>query len=138
MEFAGLYGPLRHAHIGLVTLSVALFAARGLGVLAGARWPLASWARHGSAAIDSLLLAAGASLWAGLGLNPLLHPWLGVKLLLLPLYVVLGSLALKRARTPAARAACFLLALAVVAAMAGIARTHDPWGGLALLAGYSP
>lgn len=138
MAFADWYAPLRQAHIGLVVLSVTLFALRGLGVLAGARWPLAAWARRGSAGIDTLLLAAGATLWAGLGLNPWIQTWLGVKLLLLPVYIVLGSLALRRARTPALRAICFVGALAVVSAMAGIARSHDPGAGIVGVSGKSP
>ena len=57
------------------------------------------------------------------------------KLLLLPLYVVLGSFALKRGRTPRARLACFLAALAVFACMLAIARAHHPLGPIRLLAG---
>ena len=57
-----------------------------------------------------------------------LRPWLSVKLGLLVVYVVLGSLALKRARTPRARAAFYAAALATFAFMYFVARAHHPLG----------
>jgi uncharacterized membrane protein SirB2 len=125
------YLPLRHAHLTLVSLSLALFAARGLGVLARQAWPLGRAPRLGSMAIDTLLLISGALLWHLLGLNPAVQTWLGVKLSLLLVYIVLGSIALRRGRTPAVRALAYAGALLTVAAMVGIARAHHPAGWFA-------
>lgn len=131
MDLIAAYGPVKHAHVALVGLSVSLFAARGVGVLAGAAWPLRALPRVGNVAIDTLLLTTGALLWAMLGLNPLQQTWLGVKLGLLFVYIALGSLALKRARTPGGRLVAFVAALATVAFMASIALAHDPRGWFA-------
>jgi uncharacterized membrane protein SirB2 len=131
MDLIDAYGPIKHAHVSLVAISVGLFAARGVGVLAGALWPMHALPRVGSVAIDTLLLTTGALLWAMLGLHPLQQTWLGVKLALLLVYIVLGSVALKRARTPVGRIAAFAAALATVAFMAGIALAHDPRGWFA-------
>jgi uncharacterized membrane protein SirB2 len=120
--------PIRQAHLALVVLSGLLFALRGAGVLAGARWPLHKALRVGSVVIDTLLLLAGATLWALLQLNPLREHWLGVKLVLLVLYIVLGSWALKRAGSTAARAAFFIAALTVFATMLSIGWTRHPLG----------
>src|SRR3990167_4387512 len=60
---AAIYPWLLPAHIGLVSTSVALFTARGLGVLAGQGWPMAGWGRGLAPVVDSLLLVAGGSLW---------------------------------------------------------------------------
>lgn len=128
---AAIYPWLRPLHIALVTLSVALFALRGLGVLAGQAWPMAGWARGLAPVVDSLLLLAGGTLWWLLQLNPTQDRWLLVKLVLLVVYIVLGTLALKRAPTRGAQALCFVAALAVVAFMAGIARAHHPLAWLA-------
>ena len=84
-----------------------------------------SW-RYLSVAIDVPLLLAGASLWVLLGYHPLQQTWLGVKLVLLVVYIVLGSFALKRGRTRGQRLAFFIAALAVVLSMAGIALTRSP------------
>jgi uncharacterized membrane protein SirB2 len=122
------YTELRALHIGCVVASATLFALRALSRLAGALWPLARPARVASWVIDSALLLAGALLWAALQLHPLQQPWLGTKLLLLPVYVALGTMALRRARTPAARLGWTLAALACLALMATVARAHDPAG----------
>lgn len=128
MDLGTIYLPLKHTHVTLVTLSLSFFAVRGFGVLAGGRWPLRPVLRRATMAIDTLLLASGAGLWALLGLNPVQQTWLGTKLLLLLLYIVLGTLALKRGRNARVRAAAFVAALACAGAMVGIALAHHPLG----------
>ena len=44
------------------------------------------------------------------------------------MYIVLGTLALKRGRTKGARAVFGLLAIIVFAFIASVARTHNPLG----------
>ena len=127
------YGLARLVHLGAVGLSVTLFTARGLGVLSHAAWPMQARWRRLSVTIDGVLLLGGISLWRLVPHNPLQEPWLAAKLLLLPVYVVLGSLALKRARTARGRGLCLLAALACVATLASMARTRQPWGWLSWL-----
>ena len=127
-EFAVWYLPLKSAHVGLVLASGVLFALRGALVLAGQNWAMAKPWRIFSYGIDTLLLAAGVTLWGGLSLDPISTPWLGAKLLLLVLYIVLGSLALKRARAAAARRASYTGALMVYLFMASVALSHHPLG----------
>lgn len=122
------YPTLRSAHITLVGCSIALFTLRALAVLAGARWPLTPLPRVAAVLIDTALLSAGVLLWIALGLHPLRDTWLGVKLLLLVLYVMLGSWALRRAPTRAAKALCLLAALGVAGTMVSVAVTHHPLG----------
>lgn len=135
--FGAAYPGLRHVHIGLVLTSGALFTLRWLATLAGARWPMAAHWRHTSMVVDTLLLVAGAALWAGLGLNPLVQHWLGAKLALLVVYIVLGTFALKRARGWLARALCGTAALAVLVTMFTIARHHDPAGWVRDVIGHA-
>ena len=82
-DFAAWYPQLKAAHIGLVMASGLLFALRGALVLAGQGWAMARPWRMLSYGIDTALLAAGVTLWAGLSLNPVSSHWLGAKLLLL-------------------------------------------------------
>ena len=126
------YPLVKSAHVALVLASGALFAARGLAVLRGAAWPMLRPVRLTSQVVDTSLLLAGVTLLAMLSLNPAKTPWLAAKLALLPLYIVLGSLALKRARS--ARAAWFAAAIGCFVLMFSIARTHDPRGLFSLLA----
>lgn len=123
------YPQIRHTHIGLVAASGSLFALRGVAHLAGARWPMRGAVRAAAVAIDTLLLGAGATLWALLQLDPLARDhWLAAKLGLLVVYVVLGTLALKRARRPAQRLAFLLAALLVFGTMVSMAVTRHPLG----------
>ena len=115
-------------HLGFVVASVTLFAARGFGVLTGQAWPMRQAWRSLSVWIDVGLLSAGATLWYLLQFNPWHDHWLAAKLLLLLIYIVLGSYALKRAPTRAAKAAFFVSALSCVAFMASIALSHNPRG----------
>ena len=74
-------------------------------VLAHQDWAMRTSWRRLSYGIDTLLLTAGITLWSLLGLNPVGNsPWLGTKLVLLLVYIVLGSVALKRGRSDGASA----------------------------------
>lgn len=125
---ARVYPLALYAHIGFVIGSVTLFAVRGLGVLAGQAWPKRPVWRSVSVWVDVALLSAGSTLWYLLQFNPWHDYWLGAKLVLLLVYIGLGSCALKRAPTRATKAAFFYAALSCVASMASIALRHNPLG----------
>src|SRR3954453_5840133 len=118
------YGEIKWVHIAAVICSGTLFALRGAGVLAGARWPLWAPLRYLTYAIDTVLLTAALMLVTILHQYPFVNAWLTVKVLLLVVYIVLGSLALKRARTRAARAGFYAAALAVFLFIVSVARAH--------------
>lgn len=127
---AEFYPLIKATHVGFVLLSGGLFVGRGVGVLLGAAAPMAPWVQRASQMIDTALLAAALLLLATLRLNPFATPWLLVKLLLLVAYIVLGTLALRRAPTRRGKLTAFLAALLCFAMMLAIARTHDPLGFL--------
>jgi uncharacterized membrane protein SirB2 len=128
------YLQIKWVHIAAVIASGSLFALRGLLLQLGAggfamAWPL----RFLSYAIDTVLLTAALMLFTLLPHAMFANGWLATKLLLLPVYVVLGSFALKRGRTPRVRTASWCAALFVYATMVGIARAHHPLGWMHLL-----
>jgi uncharacterized membrane protein SirB2 len=127
------YPQIRLLHITCVVLSGALFFVRGTGVLAGARWPMRLSVRLASYSIDTVLLTAALMLVTMLPGAVFANGWLTMKLVLLVVYVVLGSLALKRAHTPRARRLCFISAAATYLFMFSIARAHDPLGVLRMV-----
>ena len=56
--------------------------------------------------------------------------WLTAKIVLLVVYIGLGTFALKRARTTRGRAIFYVAALTVFAFIISIARAHHPLGAL--------
>src|SRR5678815_5745879 len=107
------YPQIRLVHIICVIASGSLFALRGTAQLAGAGWSMAAPLRYLSYTIDTVLLTAALMLVTTLRQYPFVHGWLTTKVLLLVVYVVLGSFALKRGATPAVRQGCFFAALAL-------------------------
>lgn len=122
------YPQIKWVHVAAVIASGVLFFVRGLALNLGARWTMAAPLRYLSYTIDTTLLTAALMLATILHQVPFVDAWLTVKVLLLAVYIVLGSLALKRARTPRARLGCFLAAIAVYLFIASVARAHNPWG----------
>jgi uncharacterized membrane protein SirB2 len=125
------YPQIKAVHVACVLFSGALFALRGLLVQAG-HAGAAHWAplRYLSYTVDTTLLTAALMLLTLLPGAYFANGWLTVKLVLVVGYVVLGSLALKRARTPGARRLFLATALAVYVVIIGIARAHHPLGWL--------
>jgi uncharacterized membrane protein SirB2 len=125
------YPQIKAVHILCVLLSGSLFALRGTLVLAG-RNSAAQWApvRYLGYSIDTILLTAALMLLTILPGAMFANGWLTTKLVLLVVYVVLATLALKRANGRRARAVCFALALATYLFMLGVARMHHPLGWL--------
>ncbi|MDE2614126.1 MAG: SirB2 family protein [Burkholderiales bacterium] len=128
------YQAVKNAHVTFVSISVALFVARGVAVQMRSRWPMRAAVRRVSVVIDTLLISAGGLLWWMLSLNPLRERWLGAKLLLVVVYIVIGSFALKRAPTLGAKAGAFVASIVCVALVAVIALTHGSMDLAALLA----
>ena len=124
------YWQIKWVHIAAVIASGMLFLLRGIAVQAGAGWAMAAPWRYLSYTIDTVLLTAALMLVTILHQYPFVQAWLTVKVCLLVVYVVLGSYALKRGRTPRMRLICFVAALAVYAFIISVAIEHHPLGVL--------
>ena len=128
------YAQIKALHVAAVLLSGALFLTRGILVQAGRpRLAMSPALRYASYTTDTVLLVAALMLVTILPGAVFANHWLTVKIVLLVVYVALGTLALKRAATRRERALCFMAALAVYVTMLGIARAHHPLGWLANL-----
>ena len=118
---------LKFLHITAVTLSLCGFALRGLAMLARSSLLEHRAVRVVPHIVDTVLLLSGVALAVSWHIDPMEQPWLAAKLLALPVYVVLGAMALKRARSYRARVVCLLLALMTAAYIVGAALQHSPW-----------
>lgn len=122
------YPQIKWVHICAVIASGTFFALRGAGVLAGAHWPMWAPLRFLTYTIDTVLLTAALMLATILHQYPFVQGWLTAKVCLLMVYIVLGTFALKRARTRRAQAMFYAAALAVFLFIVSIARAHHPLG----------
>ncbi|HPF25564.1 MAG TPA: SirB2 family protein [Steroidobacteraceae bacterium] len=120
-----LYLPILTVHVVCALLTPWLFsarvyrAARGLNPAVG---PL-RWLPH---TIDTVLLVAGVSLATLLRFSPLEHPWLAAKLVALLGYIVLGHIAVRRARSNSQRLGFWLAAMLTISYIYYVALTMDP------------
>ncbi len=123
---AEFYFTIRHVHLWAVTLSLSLFAVRALLMLADARaqhWLPLRVLPH---VIDTVLLTSALLLTTIVQQFPFVNGWLTAKVCGLVAYVVLGSIALKRGRTAAARRWALAGAVLSAAFIVSTALHHDP------------
>lgn len=130
------YVPIRTVHIWAVTASGLLFALRCGGFnLLGAGWPKALPVRLLSWSIDTVLLTAALMLMTVVDQYPFVEPWLTVKVLLLVVYIGLGTVAFGASRSRRTRIGFSVAALTVLSFIVTVARAHHPLGLFSGMAG---
>jgi uncharacterized membrane protein SirB2 len=130
-----LYYWVKQVHAWSVMLSFTLFLLRGAWVLAGRELPRGVVLRSLPHAVDTVLLTSALWLTTIIQQFPFQQSWLTTKVLLLLLYIVLGHVALRRARSRAGRALAFVTACSVFLFIYSVARLHHPLGALLLAPG---
>ena len=117
------YLSLKHFHMGCAALSGSLFLLRGVWMLRASRMLQRRWVRIAPHVVDTLLLASaiGLAIWSHQ--YPGQQPWLTAKVSALLGYIVLGTIAMKRGRTPGQRGAAFVAALLLFAYIVTVAVT---------------
>lgn len=121
---------LKQLHVALAFLTACSFCLRAYWMLTRSAHLRAPWSRWLPHVVDSLLFATGLTMAIGISISPLAHPWLAAKLLAIVVYVVAGSIALKRGRTRSARLAALALSVLVLVYIFAVALSHDPLAGL--------
>jgi uncharacterized membrane protein SirB2 len=123
---------IKSIHIGCVALSYSLFFLRGVWMLRDSPALQQRWVRIAPHTVDTVLLASAITLAWQLGISPSTHPWLAAKIVALLLYIVIGSIALKRGKTKRIRLVAWLAAQAIFLYIASVAVTHNttPWNNL--------
>jgi len=121
MDWIVHYPTLRHLHLGLAVTSGLVFTVRGAAVLARQRWPLHPVPERLGAIVDTGLLITAVRLLWELRLNPLVTTWVQLKLVLLPIYVLLGWLTFRYARKRGVTTVFFVAALACYGLLIAVA-----------------
>ena len=120
---------LKSIHITCVALSYSLFFVRGVWMLLESPLAQSRLAKLARDIVDTLLLGSAILLAWKLGISPLQHAWLAAKIIALLVYIIIGSVALKRGKTKRIRLTAWLLAQGVFIYIVSVAVTHDviPW-----------
>lgn len=116
------YFPIKHLHMTAVGLSIILFVIRAYWSVTGSALLQRRLVRILPHVVDTVLLVCGVILAAMIGPN---QPWILTKIVLLIVYIGVGTIAIKRGRTPRTRATAALIAVAVFAYIVGVAINHD-------------
>lgn len=119
------YALLKAVHIGCAVLSLSGFVFRFVLMLRASPWLRARAARVLPHIVDTVLLGSALAMAWQIGSVP---DWLAVKIVALLVYIVFGSIALKRGPTLAWRAAAGVAAIAVFAFIVSVARSKSVWG----------
>ncbi|HET7764227.1 MAG TPA: SirB2 family protein [Burkholderiales bacterium] len=119
------YIAIKHVHAVAVAVSFGLFFLRGVWMMLDSARLDGRWVRVVPHVNDTVLLAAGIWLAFELRLSPAATPWLGAKLIALPVYIGLGALALRPGRPKRVRVAAWMAALVVFGYIAAVAVTRS-------------
>lgn len=125
-----LYLALKFLHISCVVLSGSGFVLRGWWMLTDSPLRQHRLTRMLPHLVDTVLLGSALTMAWLSHQYPFAQSWLTAKFFGLLAYILLGSLALKRGRSKAARALYFGLALLAFAYIVSVAMTKSPLPGL--------
>jgi uncharacterized membrane protein SirB2 len=117
---------LKIIHVSSVVASFTLFFLRGIWLLRGSPVMRQRWVKIAPHSIDTVLLVSAIALAWQLGVTPFNSPWLTAKIVALLVYIGLGMLAFRFARTTAQRLTAWLGAQLVFGYIVAAAITHDP------------
>ena len=123
-----MYVFLKYAHITFALISGGFFFIRGVWMLRNPSWLAKRWVRVLPHVNDTLLLACAIGLMLHIEQYPFVDGWLTAKVLALLLYIISGTIALKRVKTKAIRIMAFGFALFCYLYMLSVALNHHPLG----------
>lgn len=117
---------LKPIHITCVVFSYSLFFLRGIWMLRESPLLQQRWVKIAPHTVDTALLTSAILLAWQLGYSPLEQPWLATKIVALLLYIVIGSVAIKRGKTKRLRLLAWIAAQGVFFYIVSVALTHNP------------
>lgn len=126
-----MYYLIKNLHVTCVVLSAAGFLLRGTWMLTGNALLRHRLTRVLPHLVDSTLLLSAITLAVMIEQYPFSAGWVTAKVIGLLAYILLGTVALKRGRTRAARLAAFVGAILVYAWIVSVALSKNIAGYLA-------
>jgi uncharacterized membrane protein SirB2 len=121
------YLTLKQIHVGSVIASYALFFVRGLWMMRVPAMLERRWVKTVPHVIDTVLLVSAIALAMTIRQYPFGASWLTAKVLGLIVYIVLGTIALKRGKSRRVRVLTWIAAQLVFFYIVAVALTHNPF-----------
>jgi len=118
---------IKQVHVAVALLTFVLFVVRIAWMIGSPEQLQRRWVKIVPHAVDTVLLLSGVWLAWQLGAGGV-RGWLSAKLAAVVLYIVLGTIALRRGRTQRLRIAAAACAVAMFAYIVSVAMTKSPWG----------
>ncbi len=119
-------GLIKIIHLTAVALTITGFVVRGILLFRDSPLMSTFWVKKLPHKIDTVLLLSGITLAWMTHQSPLEQPWLATKLLALLLYIGLGLVVFRFAKTGSIQLAAWLAAMAVFGFMVSVAMTKSP------------
>lgn len=123
-----IYLEIKSLHVLCVVLSALGFVLRGFWMLADSPYLSRRWVRVVPHVVDTVLLGSAIALALMSAQYPLQQDWLTAKVAGLLVYILCGSMALRRGKTKVQRAGYFIAALLVLAYIISVALARSPYG----------
>ena len=124
---------LRQIHTLAAVISIAGFVLRGYWMLVDSCWLKHRITRIAPHIVDTILLSGAVGMLLMLSLNPFSQSWLLAKIVALVLYILLGTVALRRGPTLQVRVLAFVTALLTYGYVVGVAISKSPASWLVYL-----
>ncbi len=122
------YFVIKHIHMTAAGLSILLFILRAFWSVTESPLLQKKLVKIVPHVIDTILLVAAVALAMMIGPY---QPWILTKVVLLVVYIGLGTVAIKRGKTPRQRLIAAVLAVLVYMYILSVALAHDPLGWFA-------
>ena len=121
------YSTLKYIHVGSVIASYTLFFVRGIWMMRVPAMLEHRWVKTVPHVVDTVLLASAIALAVTIKQYPFVAPWLTAKVLGLIVYILLGTIALKRGKSMRVRVGAWVIAQLVFFYIVAVALTHNPF-----------
>lgn len=124
---------IKSIHLLTVSFSILLFILRYIWMILESPLLQKKWVKILPHIIDTLLLVSAIILAIQISQYPFVDGWLTAKVIALLLYIVLGTIALKRGKTKALRVFAGLLAIVTFAYILTVAISKNTLGFISFL-----
>jgi len=121
-----MYFAFKHIHMLCAVISIISFIIRGALAIKGSSILQKKWIRIAPHIIDTLLILSAVGLMVSIQQYPFVNGWLTAKFIGLIVYIFLGVVTLKIAKSQSVRIGAYLLAIVTFGYIASVAVSKTP------------